>query len=54
MNYHSDKYIMDGVREHYNEALEYFPEDSIVESSIKVVAIMDLTMKSQMLILNLL
>ena len=30
MNYHSDKYIMDGVREHYNEALEYFPEDRIV------------------------
>ena len=30
MNYHSDKYIMDGVRQHYNEALEYFPEDRIV------------------------
>ena len=30
MNYHSDKYIMDGIREHYNEALEYFPEDRIV------------------------
>lgn len=30
MNYHSDNWIMDGVREHYNEALEYFPEDRIV------------------------
>ena len=30
MNYHSDKYIMDCVREHYNEALEHFPEDRIV------------------------
>lgn len=30
MNYHSDKWIMDCVREHYNEALEYFPEDRIV------------------------
>ena len=30
MNYHSDQWIMDGVREHYNEALEYFPEDRIV------------------------
>ena len=30
MNFHSDKWIMDRVREHYNEALEYFPEDRIV------------------------
>lgn len=30
MNYHSDQWIMDRVREHYNEALEYFPEDRIV------------------------
>ena len=30
MNYHSDEYIMEKVREHYNEALEYFPEDRIV------------------------
>lgn len=30
MNYHSDKWIMDCVREHYDEALEYFPEDRIV------------------------
>lgn len=30
MNYHSDNWIMNGVREHYNEALEYFPEDRIV------------------------
>lgn len=30
MNYHSDSWIMDRVREHYNDALEYFPEDRIV------------------------
>lgn len=30
MNFHNDEYIMDRVREHYNEALEYFPEDRIV------------------------
>lgn len=30
MNYHNDEYIMERVREHYNEALEYFPEDRIV------------------------
>ena len=30
MNYHSDEYIIGCVREHYNEALEYFPEDRIV------------------------
>lgn len=30
MNFHSDEWIMDKVREHYNEALEYFPEDRIV------------------------
>lgn len=30
MNYHSDKWIMDRLQEHYNEALEYFPEDRIV------------------------
>lgn len=30
MNFHSDKWIMDCVREHYNEALEHFPEDRIV------------------------
>jgi len=30
MNYHSDQWIMDRVKEHYNEALEYFPEDRIV------------------------
>ena len=30
MNFHSDEWIMDRVREHYNEALEYFPEDRIV------------------------
>ena len=30
MNFHSDDWIMDRVREHYNEALERFPEDRIV------------------------
>ena len=30
MNFHSDEWIMDRVQEHYNEALEYFPEDRIV------------------------
>lgn len=30
MNYHSDDWIMERVREHYNEALEHFPEDRIV------------------------
>ena len=30
MNYHSDQWINDRVREHYNEALEHFPEDRIV------------------------
>ena len=30
MNYHSDKWIMERVQEHYNEALEHFPEDRIV------------------------
>lgn len=30
MNYHSDEWIMDKLREHYNEALKYFPEDRIV------------------------
>lgn len=30
MNYHSDKWIMDRLQEHYNEALESFPEDRIV------------------------
>ena len=30
MNFHSDEWIMDRVREHYNESLEHFPEDRIV------------------------
>lgn len=30
MNFHSDEWIMDRVREHYNEALEHFPEDRVV------------------------
>ena len=30
MNFHNDEWIMDRVREHYNEALKYFPEDRIV------------------------
>ena len=30
MNFHSDEWIMNRVREHYNEALEHCPEDRIV------------------------
>ena len=30
MNYHSDEWIMQNVREHYNEALKHFHEDRIV------------------------
>ena len=30
MNFHSDEWIMQRVQEHYNEALEHFPEDRIV------------------------
>lgn len=30
MNYHSDKWIMDRVREHYEEALTMFPKDRII------------------------
>lgn len=30
MNFHSDEWIIDRVREHYNEALEHFPADRIV------------------------
>ena len=30
MNFHSDKYIMDCVREHYNDALKQYPEYRIV------------------------
>ena len=30
MNFHSDQWIMDRVKEHYNEALEHFTEDRIV------------------------
>lgn len=30
MNYHSDKWIMDRVQEHYNEALTIFPKDKIL------------------------
>ena len=30
MNYHSDKWIMNGIREHYNESLQYFSEYQIV------------------------
>lgn len=30
MNFHSDEWIMDRVREHYNDALKHFPEDRIV------------------------
>lgn len=30
MNYHSDKWIMDKIQEHYQEALEFYPADRIV------------------------
>lgn len=30
MNYHSDKWIMDRLQEHYNEALTIFPQDKIL------------------------
>ena len=30
MNFHTDEWIMDRVREHYNEALEHFPTDKVV------------------------
>ena len=30
MNFHSDEWIMDRVREHYNEVLEHFPEHKVV------------------------
>lgn len=30
MNYHSDEWIMDKIQEHYEEALQHFPEDRIV------------------------
>lgn len=30
MNYHSDEYIMNNVREHYEESLKYFTEDHII------------------------
>ena len=30
MNYHSDEWIMNGIRRHYEEALKLFPEDRIV------------------------
>lgn len=30
MNYHTDKWIMDRVREHYEEALTYFPKEQIL------------------------
>ncbi len=30
MNFHTDEWIMNKLREHYKEALEYFPEDRIV------------------------
>ena len=30
MNYHSDEWIIKKLTEHYNEALEHFPEDRIV------------------------
>lgn len=30
MNYHSDEWIMERMKEHYNDALSHFPEDRIV------------------------
>lgn len=30
MNYHSDKWIMDKIQEHYQEALEFYPADRII------------------------
>jgi hypothetical protein len=30
MNYHSDEWVKENIQAHYNEALEYFPEDRIV------------------------
>lgn len=30
MNYHTDEWINDKLAEHYNEALEYFPEERII------------------------
>ena len=30
MNYHSDEWIMNGVRKHYEEALKLFPADRII------------------------
>ena len=30
MNYHTDKWIMERLEEHYKEALEHFPEERIV------------------------
>lgn len=30
MNYHSDNWINEKVHDHYMEAREYFPDDSIV------------------------
>ena len=30
MNYHSDKWIMDKIQEHYQEALKLYPADRII------------------------
>ena len=30
MNFHNDEWIMNKVKEHYEEALNFFPEDRIV------------------------
>ena len=30
MNFHSDEWIMNKVKEHYDEALQYFKEEQIV------------------------
>lgn len=29
MNYHTDKWIMNKMQEHFNEAFQYFPESQL-------------------------
>lgn len=43
MNYHSDKWINDHVWEHYNDALEHFPEDRIqkMQNDTKLMKILE-------------
>ena len=30
MNFHTDEWVMEKLNDHYQEALQYFPEDRIV------------------------